>query len=162
MIAFPVLYFEFFGELSFVIKLMVFVYMLYWLHMTIGDSTILFGISGVIAAYFILFMGIPTIVLVIIWVFFFVLGGQLQQAIWFGLGPLLSTIKGRDVIGPIMSGQVAEYEEQYFFQQLNKKMARGEALTEEEINFLKKMEAQQQLGMAMQQGYVNQMMGRRA
>jgi hypothetical protein len=143
---------ELFGELGFLIKLLVFAYLLYWLYMTFGNSGTLFGLSALVTAYFLLFHGISTILVVGVWVFFVLFGGMIQQALWFGLGPIIASITGKDIIGGIMWGGAAAEQD---MQKAIEKAEKGMELNEHEGQLVQQYVAQQQMG---QQSMDQQMM----
>ena len=53
-------------DFDFIIRIVIFSYLLYWLYMTFNELPILFGISVIIGGSFMLFYAIPTIILVIL------------------------------------------------------------------------------------------------
>ncbi|MFH1056332.1 MAG: hypothetical protein V1717_00850 [Candidatus Micrarchaeota archaeon] len=83
--------FETLSELDFVIRVMVFSYMLFWLYTTFmpAQAEILFGISGIVAGYLVFAHGISLTILVLFFIFFILLGSQIQMILMFGLLPLL-------------------------------------------------------------------------
>ena len=76
------------GDISFVIKVMGFAYVLFWLYITFQESQILFGLSSIGLGYLLLFHS-PWFVSLAAAVFLMMAGGQLQMSIQFGLFPFL-------------------------------------------------------------------------
>ncbi|MEM4255041.1 MAG: hypothetical protein QXR53_01795 [Candidatus Norongarragalinales archaeon] len=83
--------FETLGELDFVIRVMVFSYILFWLYTTFmpARADLLFGIGGIIAGYLIFAHGVSITLIVAFFVLFIVGGMMIQQVLMFGLLPLL-------------------------------------------------------------------------
>jgi hypothetical protein len=79
------------GEMDFVIRIMVFSYLLFWLYMTFmpAKAEILFGISAIAAGYLVFAHGISITILALFFLFFVVLGSQIQMILMFGVLPLL-------------------------------------------------------------------------
>jgi hypothetical protein len=136
------------GELGFVIRLMAFVYILFWLFATFQDNQIVFGFTSLIAAYFVIFYASVIVVLAVV-VLLMVNGMFIQQSLMFGLFPTL----GRDQHGsPIDYGmQMEEMKKQELHAQLNA----GRQVSEQDMQFLAQAQqrqeiAQQQVTQAMQ------------
>ncbi len=83
--------FETLSELDFVIRVMLFSYLLFWLYTTFIPSRaeVLFGLTGIAAGYLVFAHGISVTVLVLFFIFFVMLGSQLQMLLQFGIMPLL-------------------------------------------------------------------------
>ncbi len=79
------------GELDFVIRVMVFSYLLFWMYMTFmpAKAELLFGISGIAVGYLVFAHGVSLTLLVLFFLFFVVLGSQIQMILMFGVLPLL-------------------------------------------------------------------------
>ncbi|MFH1750704.1 MAG: hypothetical protein ABH863_03440 [Candidatus Micrarchaeota archaeon] len=134
-------------DMSFVIKIMAFAYMLLWLYAQLRESMLLFGMGSMLAGYFLFINPLPTILIVIIFVVFVSLGMHLQMLFQFGLFPLLRFF-GVELEHP-------EVQEQQKMQNLQQKLGRGEDLTNEEEQFLEKVQKrdvmyQQQMHQRMQ------------
>ena len=79
------------GELDFVIRVMVFSYILFWLYTTFmpARAEVLFGLTAIAAGYLIFAHGVTITVLVLFFILFVVSGMMLQQILMFGLLPLM-------------------------------------------------------------------------
>jgi signal transduction histidine kinase len=86
------------GELRFVFQLIVFVYLLYWLFITFNRVPVLFGVSAIVAGYFMLTHSVSLTILALAFFAFVLLGNQLQMLVWFGLAPIFN-IFGIDLTG---------------------------------------------------------------
>lgn len=128
------------GDIAFVVKLMAFVYVVFYLYQTFAESQVLFGLSVLGAGYFILLYSSVFVALAIV-VLLMVTGMWLQQSLQFGLFPLLGIGQGMP-----MGGGASE-EEMHAIQQ---KMALGQQLSQEEMQMMQAMEQQQ-----MQQSQYN-------
>lgn len=111
-------------ELSLVIKVMAFAYMLLWLYAQLRESMLLFGFGAMIAGYFMFINPLPTVIIVIIFVMFVSLGMHLQMLFQFGLFPLLRFF-GIELEHP-------EVQEQQRLQNIEQKLKKGEDLNDEE------------------------------
>lgn len=82
--------FQTLGELDFVVRVMVFAYLLFWLYMTFmpARAEILFGLAAIVSGYLIFAHGISLTLLVLFFIFFIMLGSQIQMILMFGLLPL--------------------------------------------------------------------------
>ncbi|MEK6953754.1 MAG: hypothetical protein AABX01_02010 [Candidatus Micrarchaeota archaeon] len=134
-------------DLGFVIKVMTFAYMLLWLYAQLRESMLLFGIGSMLAGYFLFLNPLPTVLIVIIFVIFVSLGMHLQMLFQFGLFPILRFF-GIEVEHP-------EMKEQQDMQNIQQKLGKGEDLTNEEEQFLEKvqkrdMQYQQKMQQRMQ------------
>lgn len=127
--------FQFFEDFSFIIQIITFSYILFWLYITFRDAQILFGLSAIIAAYFTLLNPLPTIVLVVFFAAFMMMGMHFQMLIQFGLYPLLRFF-GIELEHPEMA-------EQQQMHAIEKKLMEGKELTQQEINFLEKNQQKQ-------------------
>lgn len=78
-------------EMDFVIRIMLFSYLLFWLYTTFtpARAELLFGLSSIAAGYLVFAHGFTVTVLVMFFILFVVLGAQLQMLIQFGFLPLL-------------------------------------------------------------------------
>ncbi len=125
-----------FSDISFVVTILVFCYLLYWLFITFNRVPILFGASALVAAYFLFVQPLPTIFLVVIFFLFIVAGSQLQFAVQFGLQPILHGLFGVDITG----GEYMAREQQALqLSGLNQKLASGAPLTEQEMEMAQHM-----------------------
>ena len=121
----PLLFiFETLNDMAFVVKVIVFSYMLFWLYMTFREAQLLFGVTAIIASYFILFHAISTTMLLILFFIFVVFGMQLQMVLQFGLLPLL---------GYHFHGSYQKIENPQQMAELQQKAAAGEKLTPQEM-----------------------------
>lgn len=121
------------GDISFVIKLMALVYIVFYLYQTFAESQVLFGLATLGAGYFILFYSSVFVALAIV-VLLMVTGMWLQQSLQFGLFPLLG-------VGQQGMGGGGGQEEMQAIQQ---KMQLGQQLSEHEMQMAQAMEQQQQ------------------
>ena len=115
-------------SMSFVVSIMVFSYILFWLYMTFRESQILFGISSIVAGYFILVAQLPTVFLVIIFAVFFVMGQQLQMFLQFAVFPFLR------IFGVELERE--GYGDQMKMQEIQHKLMEGKNLSSEETKYL--------------------------
>ncbi len=129
------------GELGFVLRLMAFVYILFWLFATFQDNQLLFGFTALIAAYFTIFYA-PVIVVLASVVLLMVNGMFIQQSLMFGLFPAL----GRDQHGsPI---DYPQQMEQMKSQELHSQLNAGRQISEKDMQFLAQMQQRQEIAQA--------------
>jgi len=134
------------GELGFVIRLMAFVYILFWLFATFQDNQVLFGFTALIAAYFVIFYASVIVVLAAV-VLLMVNGMFLQQSIMFGLFPAM----GRDQMGhPV---DYAHQNEMMQMQQLQTRMEAGQKLSDQEMQFMAQAQQRQSMVQSQLQQY---------
>ncbi len=78
-------------EMDFVIRIMLFSYLLFWLYTTFipARADLLFGLSAIAAGYLVFAHGVTITILVLFFILFVVLGSQLQMLLQFGIMPLL-------------------------------------------------------------------------
>ncbi len=130
--------FDTFNELGFVVKIMVFAYLLYWLFIVFREQQVLLGLVAIIAAYFMFFHSISLTLLVLVFFVFVVMSGHFQFLIDFGLIPILSMfgfheahgseeLKMQEVQKKMMEGQSLSQEEATMFRESQEKNARYEA-----------------------------------
>ncbi|MBI5229189.1 hypothetical protein HY991_03695 [Candidatus Micrarchaeota archaeon] len=134
-------------EIIFIIKLMAFVYLLFWLFVTFNRVPVLFGLTTVILAYFIFVYSLPTMLLVLFLIGFVFLGSQFQTIVWFGLNPI-ANIFGVDLTG---QRHMEEAKFRYEEQALYAKAASDQPLTQEEYMRLQQMQQSQGEVMHQQQ-----------
>ena len=134
--------FQFFTDIGFVIQIMALAYIIFWLYLTFRESQVLFGITAIIASYFMLTVALPTVLVVIVFILFVVMGNQMQMLLMFGLFPVLS------FFGIHLDPNSKAQAEQTHMQELNEKITKGEMLNQQEERFL--ME-QQKHNMALEQ-----------
>ncbi|MCX6768128.1 MAG: hypothetical protein NTY90_05395 [Candidatus Micrarchaeota archaeon] len=139
------------GDISFVIQIMVFSYILFWLYMTFRDIPVLFGLATVVAAYFMFIQPIPVILLVIVFFAVFLFGNQMQMLIMFGLEPILG------IFG--VGKYAAQYEYEYVGE-LQNKLAAGKELAPKEMEELQRHQQKQETTQ-MQSQYAQETMRRR-
>ena len=124
------------NDLSFVIRILVFSYFLFWLFITFRELPIIFGISVIGVAYLIFIAALPMIILAIAFMVFLTpFGAQMQQMIQFGLLPAM---KREPFSGMKMPDQLE-------MQRVQEKMMRGEQLNQHEMEMAQEMNAQQQM-----------------
>lgn len=133
--------FDAFNELSFILKVIVFVYLSYWLFMTFRGG-LLFGVALLAAAFFIFFYSISTTLLFIVFLLFVVFGSHLQFILDFGIGRILQQAGKAPPWEP-------EHAEQLRMQELERKNATG-ALDQNEAQELQGLYAFHQPGQAAQ------------
>ena len=136
------------GEIGFVIRLMSFVYILFWLYATFQENQLLFGFTALIAAYFVIFYA-PVVVVLAAVVLIMVNGMFLQQALMFGLFPAM----GRNQMG--MPVDYAHEEEAMQAQNLQSRLQAGQQLSEQEMQFLAQVQQRQEIA----QSQIQQVMG---
>ena len=127
------------SELDFVVRVLVFSYMLFWLYMTFRDAQLLFGIATIVVGYLIFVHGISVTLVVALWLIFFLLGSQLQMLCWFALFPLL----GYQQAGGRLHKE-SEMAAQQNLQEIEQKARAGTA-SQEEIHALQEAYAQQEM-----------------
>ncbi|MFH0835676.1 MAG: hypothetical protein V1834_00765 [Candidatus Micrarchaeota archaeon] len=125
------------NDMGFVIRVIVFSYILFWLYITFREAQLLFGLTAIIASYFVLFHSISTTVLIILFFAFVIFGTQLQMVLQFGLLPLL---------GYHFYGKYQKIEDPHQLQAIQQKAAAGEALSENEMHALQQSQFGSQLG----------------
>ncbi len=153
--------FSYLEEAGFVIKLIVFAYVIFWLYTTFAEVPVLFGISVLVASFFLILYPLPAVALVVILFVILVFGNMLQQMLFFGLFPALSIL---GIKTPQMGAGAAEAEMQEL-QEIEQKLMRGNALSQaEQEMYRKNMEAQmraEQTKQQMSQQVARQMQYRR-
>lgn len=133
-------------EIYFVVQVMVFSYLLMFFYLTFRDTQLLFGLSALIAGYFIFIHGLSTSILVIVLVFFILFGMQLQQVLMFGLVPLLGYQHYGDRYVKISDQEEAQKQQQaqQQFQESYKRTLSGQA-TPEEVDWVEEQLNQQEM-----------------
>ncbi len=83
--------FETLSELDFVVRVMVFCYILFWLYQTFIPSRadLIFGLLSIVSGYLVFMHGVSITILVMFFMIFIVLGGQFQMLVQFGILPLM-------------------------------------------------------------------------
>ncbi|MFH1779768.1 MAG: hypothetical protein ABH803_01325 [Candidatus Micrarchaeota archaeon] len=114
--------FETIGELNFVVRIIVFSYLLFWFYITFQETQILFGLGGALAGYLIFLHGISIMIVVALFFIFIVFGMQLQMIFQFGVYSLLG-------IHEKMGRQ--QQEQQEAIQTIQQKIQAGTANSEE-------------------------------
>lgn len=122
--------FETAGEMAFVLKVVVFVYLCYWLYVTFRGVGMLFGVFLLGAAYIVFFYSISTTFLLILFLVFVMFGMHFQMLLDFGVGRLYE-LAGKH---PPWRPEMAEQERLH---QLEQKYSSG-ALNEGEAQELAK------------------------
>jgi len=130
--------FDTIGDISFVIKLMALVYIVFYLYQTLAESQVLFGLAALGAGYFILFYSSVFIALAIV-VLLMMTGMWLQQALQFGLFPLL----GVGMMEQGGGGEIAKIQQ---------KMNSGLPVSHEEMAMMEEQMAAEQQQRYMQAG----------
>lgn len=128
--------FQTFADISFVVKLLVFVYLLYWLFITFRENQIMLGLFTIAGAYFLFFHSVSLVVFVLLFLAFVVMGMHLQMLIDFGLVPILGWLGFHD---PHMGDQ-----DQLKMNQIQKKLMEGQSLSTEESELFKRVNSQNQ------------------
>lgn len=126
----------FFSDIGFVIKIMALAYLIFWLYLTFRESQFLFGVAAIVASYFMLTSAIPTILLIVAFLVFVVMGNQLQMLLLFGVFPL-----ARFVGIELEPDRVAAMEAQKA-EQAMAKAQQGMALSMEEQKLLERQMGQ--------------------
>ena len=134
--------FQFFTDIGFVIQIMALAYIIFWLYLTFRESQVLFGISAIIASYFMLTVALPTVLVVIVFILFVVMGNQMQMLLMFGIEPVLG------FLGIHITERGKMEVEQNRMMGIQKKVEQGQMLSQQEEQFLMK---QQQHSAAMEQ-----------
>jgi len=82
--------FETLSELDFVVRVMVFCYILFWLYQTFipARADLIFGLLSIVSGYLVFMHGVSITILVLLFMVFIVLGSQFQMLIQFGILPL--------------------------------------------------------------------------
>ena len=116
-----------FSDLSFVIQVMAVVLIITWLYTRTQGNSLLFGGGLVLVAY--LLLNYPFILYPLFFVafIFFVMGGQLQFVLDFGVAGILQ----------ILGFHEGDHDEARY-QKLQQKMYKGIKLSEEDIQFMKR------------------------
>ncbi|MFA6048569.1 MAG: hypothetical protein WC792_01305 [Candidatus Micrarchaeia archaeon] len=143
----------YFQEMEFVIKVIVFAYVMFWLYTTFSEVPVVFGISALIASYFLWAFAWPTIIFVFLFFAIIVFGNMLQQMLFFGLFPALNLLGMRT---PAMGMGAAEAEMQEL-QDVERKIMQGKALSQREQemyrhNLEQQMRSEQMKQQMMQRG----------
>lgn len=130
------------GELGFVIRLMSFVYILFWLFATFQDNQVVFGFTSLIAAYFVIFYA-PVIVILAAVVLLMINGMFIQQSLMFGIMPALG--RNPQTFGAMDYGYEAE---QMKAQELHSQLNAGRQISEPDLAFLAQMQQRQEIAQA--------------
>lgn len=93
------------NELDFVMRVIVFSYLLFWLYITFRDVQVLFGLASLITGYFIFAHGLSITLLTIFFMAFVVMGSHLQMFIQFGLMPSLGFQHAGDRFSKMHEGE---------------------------------------------------------
>lgn len=120
------------SDLSFVIKIIVFSYLLYWLFVVFREQQLLMGLMTVVAAYFMFFHAVSVTVLVLLFFVFIVMSGHFQFVIDMGLLPILGMFGFHEG-----SGDEAKMNE------IQKKLMEGHQLSQNEIELFKANQVKQ-------------------
>ncbi len=127
--------FDAFADLAFVIKIMVFCYILYWLFIVFREQQIVLGLVAVIAAYFMFVHAVSITILVLLFFVFIVMSGHFQFIIDMGILPIMG------MFGFHEGGQ--GQGEEMKMQQIQKKMQEGDSLNSEETDLFHKQQEKQ-------------------
>ncbi len=114
------------ADLGFVVKILVFSYILYWLFVVFREQQVILGLVAVIAAYFMLFHAISITVLVLLFFVFIVMSGHFQFIIDMGILPILGMFG-------LHEGQAEDAQ----MTLIQKKLMDGQQLTNDEIEKFK-------------------------
>ena len=120
------------NELGFIVRVIVFSYLVYWFYITFRDAQTIFGLSIVVTAYLLFVHSLSVTTLLILFFVFVVFGSQLQMILLFGLLPILGyTFTG---------SQYAKLEQseanQERVMELQQKMREGRELSQEEAQLM--------------------------
>jgi len=140
------------SDLWFVVRILVFSYLLFHMYLMFRDNQIIFGMAVIIAGYFIFVHAVSVTILMLCFFLFVVFGNQLQMLVMFGLEPLL---------GVFGVGSGRYHLEQNEFMRLEQKVAGGEALSEAEMGFMQQYSARQQKAQTMTGQSQEELMRRR-
>ncbi len=121
------------ADLSFVIKILVFSYVLYWLFIVFREQQIMLGLVAVIAAYFMFFHAVSLTILVLLFFVFIVMSGHFQFIIDMGVLPILGMFGFHE-------GQGGEAK----MNEIQKKLMEGEQLSSNEIELFKENQHKQE------------------
>ncbi|MFH1247019.1 MAG: hypothetical protein V1644_01435 [Candidatus Micrarchaeota archaeon] len=127
--------FDVFSDLGFVIKIMVFSYILYWLFMVFREQQVILGLVAIIAAYFMFAHAISVTVLVLLFLVFIVMSGHFQFIIDMGIIPILGWFGYQ-----YHEGVSAEDVQ---LQEINKKLSEGHSLSSDETDLFRKSQEKQ-------------------
>ncbi len=128
--------FQTFTDLAFIAKLIVFVYLLYWLFITFRENQVVLGLFSITAAYFLFFHSISLVVFVLLFFAFIVMGMHFQFIIDMGVLPILGWLGFHD---PNMGDM-----NQVKMQEIQKKLMEGQTLSGEETDLFRKTNSQNQ------------------
>ncbi len=81
--------FETLNELGFVVRVIIFSYLIYWMYITFRDVQTIFGLSVIITGYLIFIHSLSITMLTVIFFVFVIFGNMLQMILMFGVLPLL-------------------------------------------------------------------------
>jgi hypothetical protein len=132
--------FAFLDNLHFIVQIITWCYLLFWLYMTFRDMPVMFGLTSLIASYFIFAHSLSTSFLVLVFFAFMLMGTQLQMLLQFGVYPILGFlgIKPPNPFEPQMMG----HEER---QSAIQKALKGQEMSQQESQMLyQEMQAQMQ------------------
>jgi len=93
------------NELDFVMRVIVFSYLLFWLYITFRDVQVLFGLSSILVGYLVFAHGVSITLLAAFFLVFVVMGTHLQMFIQFGLMPVLGFQHAGDRFAKINQGE---------------------------------------------------------
>lgn len=125
--------FDTFSDLAFVVKIMVFAYILYWLFVVFREQQVLLGLVAIIAAYFMFFHAISVTILVLLFFVFIIMSGHFQFIIDMGVLPILGMFGFHEGAGG----------EQVKMQEIEKKLMEGHSLSAEETDLFRQSQEKQ-------------------
>ncbi|MEW5955225.1 MAG: hypothetical protein AB1626_01665 [Candidatus Micrarchaeota archaeon] len=140
------------ADLWFVVRILVFSYLLFHLYLMFRDNQIIFGMAVIVAAYFIFVHAVSVTLLMLFFFLFVVFGNQLQMLVVFGLEPLL---------GAMGIGSHKHQYEAMEGQRITEKIRAGEALSDSEMAFMEQWSAKEQHLQQLTGASEQQMMRRR-
>jgi hypothetical protein len=129
------------NELGFVVRVIIFSYLVYWLYITFRDVQTIFGLAVIVTAYLIFIHSVSITLLTVIFFVFVVFGNMLQMILMFGVLPLFGySWTMREYMKTPTQAEAAEMQVAAM-----RKYEMGMELTQEEAALLQQ---QQQMGAA--------------
>ncbi|MFA4946103.1 MAG: hypothetical protein WC607_00995 [Candidatus Micrarchaeia archaeon] len=132
------------NELDFVVRVLMFSYLLFWCYMTFRDAQLLSALSSIILGYMIFLHGLSVVLLLGFFMVFILFGNHLQMLFLFGIMPLF----GYHNFGDRYRNMPKEQE---LMTSASRKVELGEQLSPAETQVVQQLAGEQEQAQAHQQ-----------
>jgi hypothetical protein len=132
------------NELDFVVRVLMFSYILFWCYMTFRDAQLLSALASIIVGYMIFLHGVSVVLLLGFFMIFILFGNHLQMLFLFGIMPLL----GYHNYGDRYRNPQKEAE---LMKSANRRIELGEPLSAAETQVIQQLASEQEQAQAHQQ-----------